>query len=315
MKKTLVCNLVGSIHDLLEQTDPKELELGSMGKKLLIVSDELCNSFLIADHNAPSALVHKKTEDVSTLSTLSTSDDDIEMVEDTDEPSFEEQLELAYDILRTETRHGPTLIERGLKIKPALARKLLKELRDQGRIVQGQRAADIDGLDSEEGALSEGFEPVETEEPVEEETNKKAPTLTELIADLPIGESLLVDDHFKYLLVLPEASQSLYLTGIKLTDVVTVEAVEEASMEGADRTIVDLIIAGETVKPKPVKDRLNLGDKSDKQMINYAGLRAKWVKGIPNGKDLYKLLAVNGINKRVLGDLRKIYQAVESGAV
>lgn len=304
MKKTLVCNLLHSIQDLLEQSDPKELEKAGIGKKLLYISDDLMNTFLIDNHNAPSGLVHKD-------STVPKSDpienDDIEITEDVTEKSFEELLEDAYAILRTETRLGPTLVHRQLGIPKSKAAKLLKELIDTGRLVKGQRAADIDGydasnpLDTTKDELADGFAPVE-----DDDTPK---SLEQLIGDLPIGDNLLVLDHLKPLIVLPEANRAIYLSGLVLKDVVSAEAIEEAVLDGVDRTLIDQIIDGANVKAKPVADRLNLGNKNDETMVRYARLRGVYVKGIPNGRALYDVMTVNGINKRVLSDLKKIYES------
>lgn len=307
MNRTIVCKFLESIHQFIEESNPKELEIGGILRKLLYVSDDIVNAFLIDNPNAASSLVHKSEDEgpINVLLSKSINPDDIEIVEQIEEKPFEELLEDAYDVLKTETKPGPTLVERKLDVKKSLANKLWKELIATGRIVKGQRAIDHE---ESQGDLSEGFEEVvDVGSPIKD--------LASLIADLPDGDNLLVDDHLKHLIALPEAKRAVYLTGINLADVVSVESVEEAALDGIDRTLVDQIIAGSKVKPKPVKNRLNLGDKSNPQMVKYAKLRNSWVKDIPNGKALYKHMIANGVNKALLSDLRDISQAIKSGAL
>lgn len=209
--------------------------------------------------------------------------------------SFEDQLELAFEILKDETKPGATLIQKKLEVTQALSRKLFKSLVDSGRIIKGKRA-----------------------------TSKRS-HIMRLINELPIGDDLLVSKHLHPLLNLRNAKhRALYLCGIELKDQFDANDIARATAAGVNRTLVDEIVQLQKTKPRKVKpdDIIKAASAKkggDERAQAYHKLRVSCIGAIDKGMgskvgaDLYRHMTKQGLTTQVLADFKMIATAYSKG--
>lgn len=218
-------------------------------------------------------------------------------------------LEDAYDVLKHESKPGPTLLVKELKVSKKDAKSLFDKLVDTGRIVKGQRAEEPE---------TDNDKPKKTTKKKtskKKATKKKESDVMELINELPDGDDLLVPKHLHPLIALPEEVRAMYLSGLNLKDLITTDDIARASVNGVNTILVDQIneLSG-TKDVKPKNDEIiKISKTGDKQAQKYYKLRAKFVSQIPQGKELYKHMARNGVTLRVLTDLREIAKVSSEG--
>lgn len=222
----------------------------------------------------------------------------------TSEVPFEEQVEQAYNILKTESRPGPTLVSRKMGITMVDARKLYTNLIDSGRIVKGQRAVDHLPNEGKDGSAKPKTPPSDN-------------NVIDLINQLPEGSDLLIPKHLQQLIALPAGKRGPYLSGLNIEDLIDADDIGRATVNGANTILVDEIIKLTKSKPPKVKKTEIIQAKKDgnEREQKYFRVRSRIIKAIPNGKELYKHMAENGLTKRVLHDLKTIAQAVTTSRV
>lgn len=218
-------------------------------------------------------------------------------------------LEDAYDVLKHESKPGPSLLMKELDINKEEAFGLFDELVKSGRIVKGQRA------EEPEPTKDEPKKTTKKKTSKKKATKKKESDVMELINELPDGDDLLVPKHLHPLIALPEEVRAMYLSGLNLKDLITTDDIARASVNGVNTILVDQIneLSG-TKDTKPKDDEIiKISKTGDKQAQKYYKLRAKFVSQIPQGKELYKHMARNGMTLRVLTDLREIAKVSSEG--
>lgn len=218
-------------------------------------------------------------------------------------------LEDAYDVLKHESKPGPTLLVKELNISKKDAKSLFDKLVDTGRIVKGQRA------EEPEPTKDKPKKTTKKKTSKKKATKKKESDVMELINELPDGDDLLVPKHLHSLIALPEEVRAMYLSGLNLKDLITTDDIARASVNGVNTILVDQIneLSGtKDVKPKD-DELIKISKTGNKQAQKYYKLRAKFVSQIPQGKELYKHMARNGVTLRVLTDLREIAKVSSEG--
>lgn len=240
-----------------------------------------------------------------------------------------DMVEQAYDILKTESKPGPTLVANKLNISKAEANKLFKVLIDSGRIVKGQVAEPADkGNGSvkdepkQESKKSKGSPKGKAESKAKARGKAKSkPTdssdIMSLIAELPEGDDLLIPAHLQPLICLEEGVRAQYLSGLKVEDLVTSDDIARGSVNGVNTMLVDEIKKLTRSRRPKVKDAdiIKCSKDGNDREQKYFNHRARSVKAIPHGKELYKHMAANGLTLGVLRDLKTIAQVSVKGQV
>lgn len=267
MRKSILHSLLGAIYKYVEAVD----EIQATGMDMTI-RDNL-------DATATLIIKHYLSEHSLPVGNGKANDEG-EAADD-----WDAQVEEAYNILKTESKPGPTLVSRTMKVSMTVAKKLYKELVDSGRLTKGKK-------------------------PKEE---KKKSSIADLVKDLPKGDDLMVPAHLQPLLLLPKERRAPYLTGLKLDELVDANDVARVTANGLDSTLVDEIIGLSRSRPKKASASDIIVAKKDGSELEqkYFRLRSKFAGVIPNGKALYAHMVTGGFTKRVLSDLKMIATAIK----
>ena len=178
----------------------------------------------------------------------------------------------AFELLKDESKPGPTLLKRTFGIATEAAVALYKKV--EPRILEYK-------------ALK-----------------KKSKDINEVIAKLPKGTNTLLKSPLMHLKHLEPKKQARYLAGLKLEDVISSDELAKAAKDGYDSTQVDL------VKKYTKKARPNAKDPVD--IKKYQDRIMEWTSMIPDGGDLFNYMAEKGLNKTVIANFRDIALAIEA---
>lgn len=183
----------------------------------------------------------------------------------------------AFELLKDESKPGPTLLKKTFNIATEAAVALFKAV--EPRIVEYK----------------------ETQTKKEPKKGKKQ-DIKKVIAGLPKGSNLLVKAPFNLIAKLDEKYHAPYLAGLKLEDMISSDNLAAAAEEGYDDTLVKHIIKYADKKrptPKKVVDATQYQDKI-----------IEWTNAIPDGGDLFNHMSSAGLSKTVLANFRDIATAV-----
>lgn len=162
-------------------------------------------------------------------------------------------------------------------------------------------------------------EPVKKEpEPVEDEFEMSVEDTDDvdiLIDGLPQGDDYLVSNHLRHLVALPQERRVEYLKQVDINDCITKDDIARVTTRGLDYTLVDDIRENGTAKFRKIKEPItDIGDESSKQGMKYAELIKVWFKHIgDDAEQLYEHMTRNGVDKRVLHDIKTIALAYKKG--
>lgn len=189
-------------------------------------------------------------------------------------PTSDEVTEDAvYELLKDESKPGPTLIAKHFKIKKAEATKLFKAVKP--RLVPAEKP--------------------------------KADNVMTIVGGLPDGPNLLVKSPFHYLAGLDKDSREQYLMGLNPKDMIDADKMKEAAGDGADKTLIKQIDSlKDSTRPTASDKDVVAPDKYQKKILG-------WVSAIPDGGDLFNHMSAAGLTKKVLRDLRDIAELVDNG--
>lgn len=204
-----------------------------------------------------------------------------------EELTEEEMLEKAYDILKSESKPGPTYLSRAMKIEIKDARRLYSKLKREGRFDNP---------------------PVKEQEPEQD--------LMDMINELPEGTNTLVKAPYNLFNVLPEGVRAKYLCGLDIKELISPKELGQAAEDGVDLSLVNQINELARKKKPKVNHIITAIDEKGNQTGETYKRRIKgWMKYIPNADKLFSHMKTGGINKHTLRDLRDIAKACKEGTV
>ena len=228
------------------------------------------------------------TDSVNTTSTESKSE------------TKDELLERAYAILASESKQSPALLVTQMKIDRPLADELFEQLVNEGLVSRPN--------------IQKTTKKKVTKKKVTQKKKEPTRDIIELIKELPEGDLELVNAPYKYLNALQPDERIEYLKSLKVSDVVSLNIVEQAVKDGADSNLAIQIAEVSGSKPIKRKDLItNIGKKGDEQGMKYAEHISKWIAVIPNGQELYDHMTKSGVNKEVLMNFKDIAVAIKTG--
>jgi len=232
MKHSILYKALAGIHGVLENYD--EGEIGAEGLNNLgfaiITLNQLTGNQVVKEstESEPTELTDDSDEfgevDGPSNDLNENIEGDLDDLDELDENEPEDDskvdalLEDAYNLLKDESKPGPTLLRNKLRIGAKRASELVTTLVDQGRIKKHSRKKPV----------------------------KKDKPLGELIAELPAGSDLIVHSWLQPLIYLDPERRSLYTNGLGDTvkDMLTAKDIKRATKNGADTVLIDAFISG-----------------------------------------------------------------------
>ena len=181
-----------------------------------------------------------------------------------------------YELLKDESKPGPTLVAKHFSISKTEATKLYKKVKSR----------------------------------LTKKTKPKADNMMTIIGGLPDGENLLVKAPYHLLMVLPKEVREQYIMGLDPKDVVDGDKMAEAAGDGADKTLVKEIDALKDVTPPTIpEDKLVDYKKYQKKILG-------WVDDIgADGGELWNIMSSRGLTVPIIKNLRTIAQSVQAGDI
>lgn len=145
-------------------------------------------------------------------------------------------------------------------------------------------------------------------------TEVTADNIETMLDNLPAGDDVMLTAPFNMLLALDEKRRKPYLTAVDLTTVLTSDSVARAVKNGADTTLVRMIIDRADKSVKSVKDPIAVDNSAKGKDVGKKIAQRVSIIG-ELGEVLFNHMVRGGFNKTVYEDLTEIAKAVKAGTV